>query len=106
MATLPKYLRPITNVEAHGLTGTEKLVRFVVFVPIMIIFWLPCVALIALTAMYAPEIFMLFMGGIGRIADDPGLYGTQIFYIIAALATLVISFTATRALRRYFLPFG
>lgn len=104
--TIPKYLRPIRDVEAHGLTSTEKAVRWIVFVPFLILFSLPRGLLLG--AIFAGLGFAIWFlpAGLGRIIDDPATHSFELTALLSVVALLLFSNSIAKAIRRYFLPFG
>lgn len=102
---LPKYLRPIRDVEAHDLTATEKAVRMAIFTPFLILFSLPRGVLIGL----APAVvaFSWFLpNGIHTIISDPAAHSLELMALLALVTLLIFSNSIAKAIRRYFLPFG
>ncbi|ASY61398.1 hypothetical protein SS05631_d64970 (plasmid) [Sinorhizobium sp. CCBAU 05631] len=103
--TLPKYLRPIRDLEAHKLSATEKAVRMVIFTPFLILFSMPRGVLFALPLglIFA---FQLLPVGIDSIIHDPKTYRLELTILLAVGALLIFSNSIAKAIRRYFLPFG
>lgn len=104
--TLPKYLRPIHDVETHGLSGTEKLFRFLVFVPLLMLFSIPRGALIAVMPIALGYMLLFLPVGIDTIIHDPKTYSFELSILLAIMALLLFSNIIAKAIRRYFLPFG
>jgi hypothetical protein len=103
--TFPKYLRPIHDVEAHGLTALEKAVRMIIFVPPLVLFSLPRGILMAF-APIAMGIFLFVPAGIDTIIHDPKAYSFEIMVFVTGCAVLLFSNSIAKAIRRNFLPFG
>lgn len=103
---LPKYLRPIRDVEAHGLTRLEKTVRMIVFAPLLMLFMAPTALVIVFVGMLGYLGIMLLMNGAGNIVANPAEYSFEAMLAIALLVLIIFSNIIGRTIRRYFLPFG
>jgi len=104
--TLPKYLRPIYDVDAHGLTKTEKVVRMVIFTPLLIVFSVPTVLAVVFVCLAGYWAFILLTSGVGNIFANPAQYSFEISIFAALAALLIFSNVIARKIRRHFLPFG
>jgi len=94
---LPRYLRPIVDLEAHGpMSIVEKLVRLMVFGPIMAVL------------IIIPTIAGLLFGLSGAtIVAAPALMEQYGFSgVILIVLSLISMFYGAFGVRKYFLPFG
>lgn len=103
---LPKYLRPIYDVESHKLTATEKAVRFVVFTPFLILFSAPKVLATVFMMVLGIWGIALVANGFDTLISNPGAYRWEITIAILIVVTLIVSTKTASAIRKYFLPFG
>lgn len=102
---MPKYLRPIRDVEAHKLTRLEMAVRMIIFCPPLMLFSLPQAALLAVLPVGL--IFLQFApSAVDTIITDPSTYRVELITIVLVIALLIFSNMLAKAIRRYFLPFG
>ncbi|MFE0236680.1 hypothetical protein ACFW0F_22310 [Brucella anthropi] len=102
---MPKYLRPIRDVEAHKLTGLEKAVRMVIFCPFLLVFSFPRAVLLTL-APIALFIALFAPAAIDSFINEPGTYRFEIAAVLGFGTLLLFSNMLAKAIRRYFLPFG
>ena len=103
---LPKYIRPIYDVESHKLTAMEKAVRFVVFTPFLILFSVPKALATVFVLFLGIWSFGLAANGFDTLISNPGEYRWEITIAILIVVTLIVSTKTASAIRKYFLPFG
>lgn len=100
--TLPEYLRPIRNPATYKFSRSEKVIRSLVFVPILLVFAIPA----ALGLFFGFWSMPFIIHGIANIFKNPVQYDAEQFYLIAGIIGFTISIVVIRVINRYFLRFG